>query len=53
MTDYGKVDILWLDGGWVQKLTPEQQQLCLEAFGDYLERMGYPLDQEAENDSES
>lgn len=24
MTDYGKVDILWLDGGWVQKMTPEQ-----------------------------
>ncbi len=24
MTDYGRVDILWLDGGWVQKLTPEE-----------------------------
>ena len=24
MTDYGKMDILWLDGGWVQKLTPEE-----------------------------
>ena len=24
MTDYGKVDILWLDGGWVQKMTPEE-----------------------------
>lgn len=24
MTDYGDVDILWLDGGWVQKMTPEQ-----------------------------
>lgn len=24
MTDYGKIDILWLDGGWVQKMTPEQ-----------------------------
>ncbi|MBT3244163.1 MAG: alpha-L-fucosidase [Bacteroidetes bacterium] len=24
MTDYGKVDILWLDGGWVQRMTPEQ-----------------------------
>jgi alpha-L-fucosidase len=22
MTDYGKVDILWLDGGWVQPMTP-------------------------------
>ena len=24
MTDYGKVDILWLDGGWVKKMTDEQ-----------------------------
>ncbi len=24
MSDYGPVDILWLDGGWVQKMTPEQ-----------------------------
>ena len=23
MTDYGKVDILWLDGGWVSKKDPE------------------------------
>ncbi len=24
MTDYGKIDILWLDGGWVEKLSTEQ-----------------------------
>lgn len=24
MTDYGKIDILWLDGGWVRKKTEEQ-----------------------------
>jgi alpha-L-fucosidase len=24
MTDYGKVDILWLDGGWVQPYTEQQ-----------------------------
>lgn len=24
MTDYGKIDILWLDGGWVSKKTEEQ-----------------------------
>jgi len=24
MTDYGKIDILWLDGGWVQKISREQ-----------------------------
>ncbi len=26
MTDYGTVDILWLDGGWVQSMTPEEVQ---------------------------
>lgn len=30
-------------GRYREKFTPEQQQLCLEAFGDYLERMGYPI----------
>lgn len=24
--DYGKIDILWLDGGWVQKMSKEQEQ---------------------------
>ena len=24
MSDYGKIDILWLDGGWVSKKSPEQ-----------------------------
>lgn len=24
MTDYGEIDILWLDAGWVRKLSPEQ-----------------------------
>lgn len=24
MSDYGKIDILWLDGGWVEKTSPEQ-----------------------------
>lgn len=24
MSDYGKIDILWLDGGWVKKLSPEE-----------------------------
>jgi hypothetical protein len=28
-------------GRYRQKLTHQQQQLCLEVFGDYLERMGY------------
>ena len=30
-------------GRYREKFTLEQQQLCLEAFGDYLERMGYPI----------
>ncbi len=24
LTDYGRIDILWLDGGWVRKRTPEE-----------------------------
>ena len=24
MTDYGKLEILWLDGGWVRKKSPEE-----------------------------
>jgi hypothetical protein len=30
-------------GRYREKFTPRQQQLCLEAFGDYLKRMGYPI----------
>lgn len=29
MTDYGKVDILWLDGGWVRKKTDEEVKEAL------------------------
>jgi hypothetical protein len=29
-------------GRYQEIFTPEQKQLCLDAFGDYLERMGYP-----------
>ncbi len=31
MTDYGKIDILWLDGGWVEKMTPEQIKKYIDA----------------------
>jgi hypothetical protein len=31
-------------GRYREKFTPEQQQLCLKAFGDYIERMGYLMD---------
>lgn len=30
-------------GRYREKFTPEQKRLCLEAFGDYLERMGYSV----------
>jgi alpha-L-fucosidase len=30
MTDYGKVDILWLDGGWVSKKSPEEVRHSVE-----------------------
>ncbi len=32
--DYGKVDILWLDGGWVQKMTPEDVQRHMHSPGN-------------------
>jgi alpha-L-fucosidase len=31
MSDYGKIDILWLDGGWVEKMTPEQIKAGINA----------------------
>ncbi|GJM33309.1 MAG: alpha-L-fucosidase [Saprospiraceae bacterium] len=34
MTDYGKVDILWLDGGWVQK---QNKESILEFYKKRLE----------------
>jgi hypothetical protein len=33
-------------GRYREKLTLEQQQLCLKVFGDYLKRMGYPTGME-------
>jgi alpha-L-fucosidase len=34
MSDYGRVDILWLDGGWVHKRSPEDTRR------DYLDALG-------------
>ena len=31
MSDYGKMDILWLDGGWVEKMTPDQVKAYVTA----------------------
>jgi alpha-L-fucosidase len=30
MTDYGEMDILWLDGGWVKKRSPEEVRKAYE-----------------------
>ena len=43
LTDYGKIDILWLDGGWVEKLSKadiaEWYERSLKSEGkDYLKR---------------
>jgi alpha-L-fucosidase len=32
MTDYGKIDILWLDGGWVAKKDPDQIRNYYQEF---------------------
>jgi len=32
MTGYGKVDILWLDGGWVKKRSPEEVRKAYETM---------------------
>jgi alpha-L-fucosidase len=31
MSDYGAIDILWLDGGWVQSLRPEEIQKSINS----------------------
>jgi len=42
MTDYGKMDILWLDGGWVKKYTDEEVR-------DYYSRMSPDKPQRIQN----
>jgi alpha-L-fucosidase len=37
--DYGKVDILWLDGGWVQKMSDEQVNDYLASPGNRYARV--------------
>lgn len=34
MTDYGKIDILWLDGGWVAKKDPDKIRDYYQTFPD-------------------
>jgi len=36
--DYGNVDLLWLDGGWVQKMSEEQELRYLTAPGNRFVR---------------
>jgi alpha-L-fucosidase len=37
--DYGKVDILWLDGGWVRKMTEEEEQASQASPGNRFVRV--------------
>jgi len=39
MTGYGQMDILWLDGGWVQKLSPEQIKQYIAHHPDNRQRI--------------
>lgn len=39
-TNYGRIDILWFDGGWVRKLTPEEMIFSQTVDGMFRER-GY------------
>jgi hypothetical protein len=32
-----------MSGRYRKKLSDKQQELCIDAFGDYLKRMGYPI----------
>ena len=53
-TNYGTLDILWLDGGWVRPLTPEEQIFSQTVDGLFRER-GYtqlkiPQDQDIKLD---
>ena len=47
VSDYGKVDILWLDGGWVRKKTDEEMKRCLignirrQSLGPQSAKPGY------------
>lgn len=51
MSDYGKIDILWLDGGWVRKKTDEEikeeflknQKDKLSAFNSQSQDINMPL----------
>lgn len=37
--DYGRIDILWLDGGWVRKMTDEEVLKYRMAQGNKMTRV--------------
>jgi len=53
-TNYGKLDILWLDGGWVHALPPEEkafyQKLNAESLEHGLSPLKLPQDQDVQMD---
>ncbi|MFZ1716111.1 MAG: alpha-L-fucosidase, partial [Saprospiraceae bacterium] len=46
VSDYGKVDILWLDGGWVRKTTDEEVQNYLKEVYDGVRWARNPQNQD-------
>jgi len=49
MTDYGKIDILWLDGGWVAKKSPEEIKGYYKRLSE-SESYGFPKTREVNQD---
>lgn len=46
MTDYGKIDILWLDGGWVRPKTDKEVLAEYSEFVDGTRMVRYPQSQD-------
>ncbi len=49
MSDYGKIDILWLDGGWVSKKSPEQIKNYYNNVADNA-KSGFPISRAVNQD---
>jgi alpha-L-fucosidase len=49
MTDYGKIDILWLDGGWVAKKSPEEIKNYYKRIAEG-DSYGFPKTREVNQD---
>ena len=46
MRDYGKVDILWLDGGWVRRTSPEEVETYRSQAYEGVINLRFPQDQD-------